>query len=335
MIVLRANESKDIEINIGYQSVTSQTWGAVIIKEAKIFENLLKAAYPEQTIHVNWYDEISGAVINTSMISGKIQLGFMGDMPCILNAYKGATQKEYNSFLIAFDGKGENGKNQAIVVPKNSDVNAVEDLAGKCVSVPIGSSAHKMLLKILEKKKLLDQVEIVHQDVPLAISMLTSKKVDAFAVWSPYPIFLEEKGYGNVVAEGEISGEDYLAGVMVDTDWAERNEEIVMIFLKSLIEAHQMLRDNPKEAATIIATSSEFPQKVVEEAIAMIRWDSGIYEKDINTLYENMKFLSELGVVQEFELRNYIFTDYLEHIIIDTKLDSYEKTSLEWPSTLY
>ena len=67
----------------------------------------------------------------------------------------------------------------------------------------------------------------------------------------------------------------------------------------------------------------------------MIRWDSGIYEKDINTLYENMKFLSEVGVVQEFELRNYIFTDYLENIIIDTKLDSYEKTSLEWPATLY
>lgn len=44
LIIMSAGcEKKDIvEINIGYQSATAQTWGALILKNLKIFENELK-----------------------------------------------------------------------------------------------------------------------------------------------------------------------------------------------------------------------------------------------------------------------------------------------------
>ena len=118
-------------IYIGYQSVTAQTWSALIIKNKKIFENKLKLAFPNVNYKVVWSDEISGAVINTSMISGKCQLGFMGDMPLILNMNKSNSLDSFDSALLCFCGKGKLGKNQAIVVSKTSDIKKIEDLKGK------------------------------------------------------------------------------------------------------------------------------------------------------------------------------------------------------------
>ena len=171
IILLYVNHKKKediIEINIGYQSVTSQTWGALIIKNQKIYEKKLQELYPDKKIKIIWHDEISGSVINTSMISNKIDIGFMGDMPLLLNMYKSDTLEKYDATLIAFDGKGEKGKNQSIIVSKNSTINNVEDLRGKTISTPIGSSAHFMLMKVLKKYNMLDEVEIVHQDVAMA-----------------------------------------------------------------------------------------------------------------------------------------------------------------------
>ena len=73
IIILTLNRNSDVlEIHIGYQSVTSQTWSALIIKNKKIFEKKLEREYPDMKIRVVWHDEISGSVINTSMLSKKL-----------------------------------------------------------------------------------------------------------------------------------------------------------------------------------------------------------------------------------------------------------------------
>ena len=161
---IQFNKKEIIKIDIGYQSVTSQTWGALIIKNKGLFEKRLKEAYPNKKVKVVWHDEISGAVINTSMISGKVQFGFMGDMPLILNVYKSSTLKDYDSKIIAMDGKGINGKNQSILIPKKSKIKSIEELKGKTISTPIGSSAHYMLMKVLEKHNMLDDVNMRGMD---------------------------------------------------------------------------------------------------------------------------------------------------------------------------
>lgn len=146
-----------IEINIGYQSITAQTWGALIIKNQNLLERKLKQYYPDAFIKVNWYDEVSGSIINNNMIAHKYQIGYMGDMACILNLFYGDQENKYNSRLVAFDGKGICGKNQSLMVSPRSKIKSLQDLKGKTVSVPIGSSAHRMLLEILKKSNLLDR----------------------------------------------------------------------------------------------------------------------------------------------------------------------------------
>lgn len=303
------SKKETLQIDVGYQSVTSQTWGALIIKNKNIFENKLKEEYPNKKVKVVWHDEISGAVINTNMISGKVQFGFMGDMPLILNTYKASTIKEYDSKIIALDGKGINGKNQSILIPKDSKAKKIEDLKGKTISTPIGSSAHYMLMKVLEKHDMLDDVTIVHQDVALSSQLLSTNKTDAFSIWAPYPNFLTEEGSGKILLSGEDSEIDYLAGVIVNNNYAKNNKKVVELFIESLDEAHKFIKDNPEEAAKIFTEESGFDLSITKKEVKSIEWETTIEEKDIDTLIDKQKFLIELDQVKDFDLKNYVYKE--------------------------
>lgn len=310
LYLFHVQEKKNtLEIHIGYQSVTSQTWGALIVKEKKLLEEKLKVLYPDKKIKIVWHDEMSGAIINTNMISGKVQFGFMGDMPLILNSYKAETIKGYNSRIIAFDGKGSGGINQSILVSIDSKIDDITDLKGKTITTPIGSSAHFMLMKILEKNNLLETVDIVHQDVALASQLLSAEKTDAFAIWAPYPNFLEDKKIGKVLVDGSESEIDYLAGVVVDYDWAKENEEIVNAFLEALDEAHKFIIKYPNKASKIFSRQSGFDLEITKKETNNIDWDISITEDDVRTMLEKEKFLVSINQIEKFDLEKYMIVE--------------------------
>ena len=306
VIKITLYKKNKIEIHIGYQSVTSQTWGALIIKNKNIFENKIKEKFPDKTINIVWHDEISGAVINTSMISNKIDIGFMGDMPLLLNMYKSSKMDNYDSLLISLDGKGIDGLNQSIIVPANSNIKNIVDLKGKSISTPIGSSAHYMLMNILEKYELYDKVEIVHQDVAMASQLLSNNMIDAFSIWEPYPTSLIGKGIAKELISGEESEIDYIAGVIVNKNWHEENKELSNIFIASLNEAHNFIKSNPKEAAKIFAEESDFDYDTTLSIVDNITWENKISENDLKILESKKKFLIDLGEIEEFELKKHI-----------------------------
>lgn len=297
---------KKIELNIGYQSITAQTWGALIIKNTHMLENKLKKYYPDREIVVNWYDEVSGSVINNNMIAHKYQIGFMGDMACIINLSQSISQNDYNAKLIAFDGKGKRGKNQSILVNKNSEINDLKDLKGKTVSVPLGSSAYRMLIDILNKEELLEYVNIVHQDIPTACNMLITGKIDALAAWEPYVTEMQMQKKMSELVSGEMSGKDYLAGLIVDTDWMNKYNQVENILLECVDEVHNYLNNYPVESSKIICRESNFSFDTVYSVIQSVQWESEILSKDRNTLVEDKNFLVEKNEINDFSILEYI-----------------------------
>lgn len=305
-IFLNKPKNNTIEIHIGYQSVTSQTWGALIIKNQKLFKKKIEKHYPDKNIRIIWHDEISGAVINTAMISKKIHIGFMGDMPLLLNTYKADTLNNYESMIISFDGKGKNGKNQSIIVSSKSKIGDIYDLKGKTISTPIGSSSHFMLMKILKKYNLYDDINIVHQDVAMASQLLLQNKIDAFAIWEPYPKYLEESKISRVLVDGIESNSDYLAGVVVEKEWYENNKDISKLFIEALNEAHTFIEKHPEKAAKIFSEESDFDYNTCLYEAKNINWDISISKKDIEVMKEKQNFLISIKQIEYFDLDKYI-----------------------------
>ncbi|ALS25809.1 ABC transporter substrate-binding protein [Paenibacillus sp. 32O-W] len=268
-------QGKSATITIGYQSPTAQTWGALSIKHQKLFEKHLKELAPNDDVKVEWFDAPAGSILNNNMNGGKIQISFLGDMPSLLNGVLGITQPNYRSVFLAFDGKGALGRNQAIVVPNDSDVKTIGDLAGKTVSTPIGSSAHRMLLDTLRQHDMVDKVTIVDQSVTVGMQSIEQGKIAAHSTWAPYPDLILYKGIGKILSPGEATKIDYLAGVVANLDWAEENEPYVIAFLRALHEAHALVAEHPEEAAEIFEAESKFPPEVTRQMAENIRFRRG------------------------------------------------------------
>ncbi|MED0714737.1 NitT/TauT family transport system substrate-binding protein [Aeribacillus composti] len=312
----KENDQETVTITIGYQSPTAQTWGALIIKNQKLYEKYLKQLHPDKNFKIEWFDAPAGSVLNNNMVGGKIQISFLGDMPSLLNGVMGITQKNYRSVFIAFDGKGKNGRNQAILVPKGSDIQDVKDLEGKTVSTPIGSSAHRMLLDALEQNNMVDKVKIIDQSVTLGMQSIEQNKIAAHSSWEPYPSLITKKDIGNVLLSGEETNRDYLAGVVANRDWAEKNKSYVVAFLAALSDAHQLVLDDPEKAAKIFAEESKFPLDITLKMAKNIRFDSAIYQKDLDTLSSSVDFLIRIDKLKEkLNLDEFVDDTYLREAV--------------------
>ncbi|MDR9797624.1 ABC transporter substrate-binding protein [Aeribacillus pallidus] len=312
----KENDQETVTITIGYQSPTAQTWGALIIKNQKLYEKYLKQLHPDKNFKIEWFDAPAGSVLNNNMVGGKIQISFLGDMPSLLNGVMGITQKNYRSVFIAFDGKGKNGRNQAILVPKGSDIQDVKDLEGKTVSTPIGSSAHRMLLDAMEQNNMVDKVKIIDQSVTLGMQSIEQNKIAAHSSWEPYPSLITKKDIGNVLLSGEETNRDYLAGVVANRDWAEKNKSYVVAFLAALSDAHQLVLDDPEKAAKIFAEESKFPLDITLKMAKNIRFDSAIYQKDLDTLSSSVDFLIRIDKLKEkLNLDEFVDDTYLREAV--------------------
>jgi len=311
-----AGSKEVVKIGIGYQAPTAQTWGAVIIKNKKLYEKYLKEKFPDKDFEIEWFNSPSGPPLTNNMIAGKLQLALMGDMPILINGEQGQTSRNYKSVFIAFDGKGQGGKNQAIMAPKGSGLK-INDLIGKTVSVPLGSSSHRMLLLALDKYGITDKVNIVGQDVTVGMTNIQQNKIAAHATWEPYPSLILQKDIGEVLLDGSDTGVDYLDGVVADRTWAESNHDYTVAFLKALVEAHKFIQENPSEAAKIFQEETQYPEEVTKKIVENVRFDAAIYKKDITTLAGSRDFLVRIDKLKQIDLNKFIDDQYLKEAYKD------------------
>src|SRR6201991_172417 len=242
-----------LEIGIGTQNTTTNTvTGGVVIKELGLLEkNLPKTGkYKDFQYKLAWQNATSGPPITNGMMANNIQIGMMGDYPLMVN---GATGQAANNptQLIAIIAYNAVGGGNGIVVHKDSPFYELADLKGKNVSVPFGSAAHGMMLTSLQKKGLPpDFWSLVSQSPEVGSTNLQEKRIDAHGDFVPFAELLPFKGYARKIYDGAETKVPTFHGVTVRKDFAEKYPEIVTAYLKSLIEANDWLRKNPKEGTT-------------------------------------------------------------------------------------
>lgn len=141
----------------------------------------------------------------------------------------------------------------------------------------------------------------------MASQMLSMNKTDAFAIWNPYPNYLEEQIQTKKVVDGIESNVDYLAGVIINNNLMERDKLLVTTFIEAMQEAHEFIKNNKEEAAKIFAEESNFSYTVALAEIDTIKWDYSINDKDIETLVEKIEFLSNLNEIERFDIKKNIY----------------------------
>jgi len=251
-----AARAETVTIGIGTQDTTTNTVTAgTIIRELHLLEKYLPkdGKYANIKFELDWQNFTSGPPVTNGMMANKLQFGMMGDYPLIVNGFTFSNTPDSQSRLIAVAAYNQFGSGNGIVVHKDSPYFELSDLKGKVVSVPFGSAAHGMVLKAMQDRGWpADYFQLVSQTPEVGSTNLQEKKIDAHADFVPFAELLPFRGFARKIFDGVETKLPTFHGVVVRTDFAEKYPEVVVAYIKALIEANAWFRADPKIASAKI-----------------------------------------------------------------------------------
>jgi len=211
-------------------------------------EALLAAAGLDDTEYtIDFKEFASGPPMLEALGSGALNVGYVGNTPPIFAAAGDAEFKIVQA--TTYGGLGD-----AIVVPEDSPLQSVEDLAGTKVAVASGSSANYNLLAQLAQAGVdYDDVETQNLQPADALAAFTQGYVDAWTVWEPYTSQAEAEG-GRVLADGEdvVNGMNFQVASDAALD-DKATTAALEDYLHRVTEAQQWAADHQQEWAQVWA----------------------------------------------------------------------------------
>ena len=323
-----------IRVAIGTQDTTINcATGGPLIRELKLLEKYLPKTgkYQSAKYEIIWKTFTSGPPVTNEMVANKLDIGMMGDFPAVLNGVTfdrsaGGARSLYVATLSASVAGGGNG----LVVPLDSPAQSLKDLKGKQISVPFGSAAHGMLLRALkdlgwDPEK---DVNLVSQSPEIGGTSLKGKKIDGHADFVPFAELFPFRGFARKIYEGSAVGVPTSHGIIVRSDYAQKYPEIVVAFLKAMLEANRLYAEKPEE----------FSEKMQEwtgieaEVNYMFHGPLGIqtvdytlkpeYVKGLKTALETLKLIKRTE--GDFDVDRWVTDRYIRQAAKEMDLD-YDK----------
>jgi NitT/TauT family transport system substrate-binding protein len=320
-----------VTIGIGTQDTTTNTVATgVVIRQLKLLEKHLPkdGKYANIKFQLEWNNFTSGPPVTNGMMADKLQFGGMGDYPLVVNGFTFQSNPESKSQLIAVAAYNIHGSGNGLVVHKDSNYYELSDLKGKLVSVPFGSAAHGMILKAMQDKKWpADYFQLVSQSPEVGSTNLQEKKIDAHADFVPFAELLPFRGFARKIFDGVETNAATWHGVVVRTDFAEKYPEVVVAYIKAIIEANNWVRSDPKTAAEKIAEWTGIDKEVVYIFLGpggIMTMDPTIKPELAKDAADDAKVLQNLGRMKDFDVGKWVNDTYVRKAFAEMGLD-YDK----------
>lgn len=276
--ILRAAPAKTLRV--GWQK------GGLLglVKGSSAFEQALA----DQGISVSWSEFTSGPPLLEALSANALDFGYTGNVPPIFaHAARGN---------LVFVGAGQGSREgHAILVPKDSPIQKIEDLKGQTVAFKRGSSAHYATIKLLRTAGLtLDDIKPQDLSPPDAIAALDAGAIGAWTIWDPYFAAAQERPNTRVLVTTEQLEPEFNF-YSANGDYAKDNPELIA----TLIETVQAVgKQGQADLPTTIATLSKatgLPESVMQRFLTRKGSDLGLVG-----FIEPKHVSYEQGVADEF-----------------------------------
>ncbi len=295
--------TEKLTLKVGYQPLTP-TWGISIIYQAKLWKKYLP------NVEVQRFETMSGMPLVNNMLAGKLDIGYLGDMPAIVLASKG--QLLPTKFISVTDA--DEGGASVIYVKPGSPIKTVKELAGKKVSVPFGGYTHRFAEVVATKEGI--KFEFVGQSPEVGLTALRSGKVDAYIPWPPYGPLAVYQGFGQKLTDGTQYRFDALRGVVASKEFLEKHPDVVVGWLRAELDAHKIMREHPDYAAKLIYEewkNYKIPLQVVRGDFNFKTFPDEITEKWRRVLIDGAEFLRSHKFIQgNIDFNTFIDDSYLK-----------------------
>ena len=189
---------------------------------------------------IEWRKFASGTDVIAAMAAGDIAVAELGSSPLAIAASQGV---ELQLFMLA----QVIGEAESLIVRNGAGIAKLEDLKGKRVAVPVGSTAHFSLMGALSKAGIAEaDVKIMNMPPDQIAAAWEQKAIDAAFIWNPVQAKLRETGKllvgGDKTAEWGFPTFD---GWVANKDFAAKNADALVAFIKTMDAANQAYTSNP------------------------------------------------------------------------------------------
>jgi NitT/TauT family transport system substrate-binding protein len=319
-----------IKIGIGTQHTTTNTvTGGIVIRQLKLLEKHLPKTgkYAGVTYEFDWQNATSGPPLINAMMANRLHIAMMGDYPLLVAGATGQQTKNETQ-LAAIIAYNQFGAGNGVVVHKDSPYYELADLKGKNVSVPFGSAAHGMMLQAMQTRGWPENFwTLASQSPEVGTTNLQEKRIDGHGNFVPFAELLPFRGFARKIFDGAETRIPTFHGVVIRKDFGEQYPEVVVAYIKALMEANDWVRKDPKAAMAKI----EEWTKIEKEVAYIFLGPSGIHTLDptikpkwIETIGIAYGVLQKMGRVKEFNAAAWVNERYVQQAYKELGLD-YEK----------
>jgi NitT/TauT family transport system substrate-binding protein len=253
-----------IQLVIGYQPYYTEAWSGVIMRDKKFYEKYL----PKGST-VDFQVGLQGAIIVNGMLAGKVDIGYVGDMPGIVStshadvrdirivSVLGLGYDQCNAFLVRTDA------------PEfKSPEEAIKWLNGKTVAVPKGSCTDRFAQAVFKRFGIAPS-EYLNQSIEVITSGFRANKLDAAVMWEPTTSRLVLEKLARKVATGASVNERDGGFMVMPHALIAQRPDVVKAWLQAELDAETYFAD-PKNAMDIAGMAASqttgFPQKALWES---------------------------------------------------------------------
>lgn len=236
------------EINFGILRVPNE-------ETIAIAEGLFDKHFGDKGIKTNFIVFDSGVDANKALASGSIDFATMGNTNAII-----ALSRDLKVEMVWIHELL--GKIEGLAIKNNSGIDKVEDLEGERIATPFASTSHYILLNTLKEAGIQDKVQLLDMQTAEIVAAWERGDIRAAYTWQPSLGKLLEDGRILVSSEDMIEKGFITANVdVVRKEFANKYPDLVASFIACLTEAADIYRENPKQAAAIVARELQIDEE--------------------------------------------------------------------------
>ncbi len=238
-VLIGCNGSKN-EVNLGLLRVPND---AMLAKQMGFFEDKFGALGYE----VNYYYFDSGVDANKAIASGDIDFATMGNINALV-----ALGSELDAELVWIHETL--GEVEALVVRDGADIETVADLEDKTIATTFASTAHYILLNVLEEAGIESTVQLLDMKTSEIVAAWDRGDIDAAYTWQPSLGLLMEDG-NILVSSYDMIEKGYMTAnvELARKSFAEANPQLIQAYVECMDEAYDYFVSDKNDAISKLA----------------------------------------------------------------------------------
>ena len=264
-----------------------------VAKEAGIFE--------KNGLDVTINTGPSGSAMVPFLINNQVQAAYGSDLAGVINH-----QVDANIVAVA---DGTYLVKWLSVVGRN--VQTLEELKGKKIGIAKGTGSEIFWNRVLEKRHLkAADFTLVNVEAPEMLAATERGDIDGFAVWEPWPTRTLQTVKGTKILQDAEGIYNNINFVYMNRGWIEQNKETAEKFMRSLVEANDLIEKDRPAAAKMVSKFLKMPLELATELMPKVEYDMNWMPRSIESIQ-----VSEDQLAQQKKLKAPL--DYTQYVYMD------------------